>query len=42
MGDIAYVLDMKPSVIYNFYRCLIRPKGILEMCGYLSEKNVLD
>eukprot|EP01052_Picozoa_sp_SAG31_P086932 SAG31_NODE_47783_length_218_cov_122.100840_1_plen_62_part_00 len=27
--ELAYVLDVKPSVVYNFYHALIGPRGVL-------------
>ena len=38
MGDIAYVMDMKPSVIYNFYHRLIRPRGSLACVNIYQKK----
>ena len=40
MGDIAYVLDMKPLVIYNFYHRLIRPRGSLK-CVNIYQKKIM-
>ena len=40
IGDIAYVLDMKPSVIYNFYHRLIRPRGSLA-CVNIYQKKIM-
>ena len=40
MGDIAYVLDMKPSVIYNFYHRLTRPRGSLA-CVNIYQKKIM-
>ena len=40
IGDIAYVLDMKPSVIYNFYHRLIRPRGSLK-CVNIYQKKIM-
>ena len=28
--EVAYVLDVKPSVVYNYYLSLIRPRGNLK------------
>jgi len=28
--DISYVLDIKPSIISNFYHKFINPRGILQ------------
>jgi hypothetical protein len=38
MGDIACVLDLKPSVIYNFYHRLIRPRGSLACVNIYQKK----
>lgn len=30
--DIAYVLNMKPQIISNYFHGLIKPRGILNNC----------
>ena len=29
VNEVAYVLGMKPSVVYNYYHSLIAPRGTL-------------
>jgi len=37
--DIAYVLNLKPQVISNYFHGLIKPRGILNNCAlYQSVK----
>ena len=31
--DIAYVLDLQPQVISNYFHGLIKPRGILNNCA---------
>ena len=36
--EIAYVLDLKPSTVSNFYHKLIKPRGILHNVNIYQKK----
>ena len=41
MGDIAYVLNLKSSVISNYYHGLIKPRGVLKYINIYQKQIVL-
>jgi hypothetical protein len=40
MGEMAYVLNMKPSVVYNFYHQLIHPRDTLNFVNIYQRKII--
>ena len=38
VAEIAYVLDVKPTTISNFYHNLIKPRGILHNVNIYQKK----
>ena len=41
MGDIAYVLNMKTTTLFNFYHNLIKARGVLEYVNIYPKNIVL-
>lgn len=38
--EIAYILNMKPQVVSNYYHKLIRPRGVLKYCNITQNLNI--
>ena len=38
---VAYVLNLKPSTISNYYHSLIRPRGVLQYLNIYQKRLVL-
>jgi hypothetical protein len=38
--EMSYLLDMKPSVISNFYHKQIKPRGVLKYCNITQNLNL--
>lgn len=39
--EVAYVLDMKPTIIYNFYHTLINPRGKLKYITIYQKQIIM-